>query len=155
LFQLKKKVKNRELGEGMLGSTPDVFGRHQTSWLRGVRRAGGLIAAALLLGAFSLPGLLAKEQKKPSRVVSGVVSDEAENPIVGATVVLTDLRTGKKNAIYTGKGGTYQFSDLQTTRDYEVQAAHQGHVSQVRKVSQFDPRNRIVLDLRIPPPKEE
>jgi hypothetical protein len=49
----------------------------------------------------------------------------------------------------------YQFSDLQTTRDYEVQAAHQGLASQLRKVSQFDPRNRIVLDLRIPPPKEE
>jgi hypothetical protein len=114
-----------------------------------------LIAAAVLLCAFSMPCLLAKEQKKPSRVVTGVVSDETENPIVGATVVLTDLQTGKKHAIYTGEGGVYQFSDLQTTRDYEVQAAHQGLASQLRKVSQFDPRNRIVLDLRIPPPKEE
>ena len=139
----------------MTGSTPGVFGTYRTSWSLDVRRACGLAAAAVLLCAFSMPCLLAKEEKKPSRVVTGVVSDEAENPIVGATVVLTDLRTGKKLAIYTGEGGAYQFSDLQTTRDYEVQAAHQGHASQVRKVSQFDPRNRIVLDLRIPPPKEE
>ena len=155
MFQLEKRAKNKELGEGMTGSTPDVFGTYRLSWLLDLRRACGLIAAAVLLCAFSMPGLLAKEQKKPSRVVTGVVSDEAENPIVGATVVLTNLQTGKKHAIYTGEGGAYQFSDLQTTRDYEVQAAHQGHVSQVRKVSQFDPRNRIVLDLRIPPPKEE
>lgn len=138
----------------MTGSTPDVFGTYGLWWLLDLRRACGLIAAAVLLCAFSMPGLLAKE-KKPSRVVTGVVSDEAENPIVGATVVLTDLQTGKKHAIYTGEGGAYQFSDLQTTRDYEVQATHQGLASRVRKVSQFDPRNRIVLDLRIPPPKEE
>jgi len=155
LFQLKKKAKNKELGEGMTGSTSDVFGPYRLWWSLDLRRACGLIAAAVLLGAFSMPCLLAKEQKKPSRVVTGVVSDETENPIVGATVVLTDLQTGKKHAIYTGEGGAYQFSDLQTTRDYEVQAAHQGLASPVRKVSQFDPRNRIVLDLRIPPAKEE
>ena len=155
MFQLKKKAKNKELGEGTTGSTSDVFGPYRLWWSLDVRRACGLIAAAVLLLAFSSPGLLAKEQKKPSRVVTGVVSDEAETPIVGATVVLTDLQTGKKHAIYTGEGGAYQFSDLQTTRDYEVQAAHQGLASPVRKVSQFDPRNRIVLDLRIPPPKEE
>jgi len=154
LFQLEKRAKNKELGEGMTGSTPDVFGPYRLSWLLDLRRVCGLIAAAVLLCAFSSPGLLAKE-KKPSRVVTGVVSDEAENPIVGATVVLTDLQTGKKHAIYTGEGGAYQFSDLQTTRDYEVQATHQGLASRVRKVSQFDPRNRIVLDLRVPPPKEE
>jgi len=101
-----------------------------------------------------MPCLLAKENK-PTRVVTGVVSDEAENPIVGAAVVLTDLQTGKKHATYTREGGAYQFSDLQPTRDYEVQATHQGLASRVRKVSQFDPRNRIVLNLRIPPPKEE
>lgn len=156
MFQLKKRAKNKELGEGLTrtGLTPGVFGTYRTSWSLGVRRACGLIAAAVLLCAFSSPGLLAKE-KKLIRVVTGVVSDEAENPIAGATVVLTDLQTGKKHAIYTGEGGAYQFSDLQTTRDYEVQAAHQGHVSQVRKVSQFDPRNQIVVNLRIPPPKEE
>jgi len=154
LFQLEKRAKNKELGEGLTGSTPGVFGTYRLLWLLDVRRACGLIAAAVLLCAFSSPGLLAKE-KKLIRVVSGVVSDEAENPIVGATVVLTDLQTGKKHAIYTGEGGAYQFSDLQTTRDYEVQAAHQGLASRVRKVSQFDPRNRIVLNLRIPPPKEE
>jgi hypothetical protein len=113
-----------------------------------------MAAAAVLLFTFSMPGLVAKE-RKPSRLVAGLVSDEAENPIVGAAVVLTDLQTGKKTATYTTGEGTYRFTDLQPTRDYEVQATHQGVSSELRRVSSFDPRNRIVLNLRIPPPKEE
>jgi hypothetical protein len=113
-----------------------------------------MAAAAVLLFTFSTPGMVAKE-RKPSRVVTGLVSDEAENPITGAAVVLTDLETGKKSATYATREGTYQFTDLQPTHDYEVQATHQGVSSQVRRVSSIDPRNRIVLHLRIPPPKEE
>lgn len=118
---------------------------------RRVRRLAAL--AALTIFLLTVPCLAVKEDK-PSRLLSGTVSDEAENPIVGAVVVLTDLQAGKKTATYTGAGGTYQFSGLQFTRDYEVQASHKGLVSEVRKVSTIDPRNRIVIHLRIPPPKE-
>jgi hypothetical protein len=137
-------------------SAPGVPGFSRVSSLPWVeaRRACVLVAVAVLLFAFSMPRLVAKENK-PSRVVTGVVFDEAENPIAGAAVVLTDLQTGKKSATYTREEGAYQFSDLQPTRDYEVQATHKGLSSQVRRVSSVDPRNRIVLNLRIPPPKEE
>jgi hypothetical protein len=137
-------------------SAPSVPGFHQASLvsLGAGRRACALATAVVLLFAFSMPGLAAKE-KKPSRLVTGLVSDEAENPLVGAAVVLTDLQTGKKTATYTTGDGTYRFTGLQPTRDYEVQATHRGVSSQVRRVSSIDPRNRIVLDLRIPPPKEE
>jgi len=128
--------------------------RVPTSSGRGVRRVCGLVVvAALLLPALAAPYLMAKE-KKPSRVVTGIVSDEADNPIVGAAVALTDLSTGKKSATFTQEGGTYQFTGLQPTRDYEVQASYKGLTSEVRRVTIIDPRNRIVLNLRIPPPKE-
>lgn len=121
---------------------------------RGVRGVGGLVAlAGILLLAFAAPYVMAKE-KKPSRVVAGMVSDEADDPIVGAAVELTDLSTGKKSATFTQEGGTYQFTGLQPTRDYEVQANYKGLTSEVRRASIIDPRNRIVLNLRIPPPKE-
>jgi hypothetical protein len=121
---------------------------------RGVRGVGGLVVvAAILLPALAAPCAVAKE-KKPSRVVAGMVSDEADNPIVGAAVELTDLSTGKKSATFTQEGGAYQFTGLQPTRDYEVQANYKGLTSEVRRVSIIDPRNRIVLNLRIPPPKE-
>jgi hypothetical protein len=112
-----------------------------------------LFAAVILL---TLSGaVLAAKEKEPRRVLSGIVSDGAENAIVGAAVTLTDLQTGKKTATYTSSEGAYQFSDLQFTRDYEVQAAYKGVSSQVRRVSTIDPRTKIVFNLRIPPPEEE
>ena len=115
-------------------------------WLLGCALAG-ILAAQLSARA-------AKEER-PTRVVSGVVSDASENPLSGAVVTLTDLQDGKKTATFTGQSGSYQFSDLQITRDYEVQATFKGVSSRVRRVSTIDPRSRIVLNLRIPPPEDE
>lgn len=97
------------------------------------------------------PLFLVAKDKQPTRTVTGTVLDKADNPIAGAAVVLTDLETGKKNANYTKEDGIYQFTGLQPTRDYEVQASYEGQSSRARKVSPFDPRDRIVLNLKIPP----
>lgn len=110
------------------------------------------IVAALILAAPVLP---AKEKElRQYRSVTGLVSDEADNPISGATVTLTDLDSGKKLASYTGDDGRYLFSSLETTRGYEVQATFKGISSRTRKVTTIDPRNKITLNLQIPPPKE-
>lgn len=98
-------------------------------------------------------GGLAAKEKKVSRTVTGQVLDIDENGIARATVTLTDLQTGKKLAIYSSDDGHYEFSDLNTGHDYEVQASHQGVSSDARRVSSFDNRNRFVINLRIPPPK--
>ena len=122
---------------------------------RWVRRVRGLLLCALAGILVTHWSALGAKETKPTRVVSGVVSDASENPISGAVVTLTDLQNGKKMATYTGQSGAYQFSDLQITRDYEVQATYKGVSSRVRRISTIDPRNRIVLNLRIPPPKDE
>jgi hypothetical protein len=109
--------------------------------------------AAILAAQLSARG--AKKEEQSTRAVSGVVSDASENPISGAVVTLKDLKEGKELATYTGQSGTYQFSGLQITHDYEVQASYHGVSSRVRRVSTIDPRNRIVLNLRIPPPQDE
>ena len=88
-------------------------------------------------------------------VLPGSISTNGVRLGSGAVVTLTDLQDGKKTATYTGQSGSYQFSELQVTRDYEVQATFKGVSSRVRRISTIDPRNRIVLNLRIPPPKEE
>ena len=117
-----------------------------------------VLAAAVMVTAWALgmsaPSLAAKDNK-PTRLVTGIVSDEADNPIAGATVTLTDLQTGKKSASYTSGEGRYQFSGLEFTRDYEVQATHKGLSSKVRRVSTIDPRRNITFNLRVPPPKDE
>lgn len=117
---------------------------------RGLREAAGLAIAAALVCAFAPLSASAKE-KQPTRTVTGTVLDKSDNPIASAAVVLTDLETGKKSATYTKEDGIYEFAGLQPTRNYQVQATYQGESSQVRKVSPFDPRDRIVLNLKIPP----
>ena len=128
---------------GMIGTKRKAMVRN-TVWV-----------AILVVGAlaWTAADLTAKE-KKVERLVTGLVSDQADNPIAGATVTLTDLTTGKKSASYTTPEGKYQFSRLELTRDYEVQATSKGVASQVRRVSTIDPRNKITLNLQIPPPKE-
>ncbi len=119
-------------------------------------RTAPYLAASLVvcLLASSSVCALAKQKKKISRTVTGVVLDGAENPIAGASVELTDTRTGKKLGIYSGEGGHYQFADLNPTHDYEVQARQKDLSSDVRKVSSLDDRDNIVVNLRIPPPKD-
>ncbi len=122
----------------------------------GFGRGGAAIAFALaLVFAVAAPLALAKDLKKPTRTVTGTVLDKDDNPIEGAAVTLTDNSNGKKNATYTQKDGRYQFSGLEPTRNYDVQASFHGESSQVRHVTPIDPRDRIVLHLRIPPPPQE
>ena len=138
-----------------LNSKPRQDGQldHRASLL-GLRAATAAILAAFLLITLSVNTVQGKEEK-PSRTVLGVVSDENENPITGAVVTITDLQTGKKSATYTGADGAYLYAGLEVTRDYEVQASYKGISSQLRKVSTVDPRSRVTINLRIPPPKEE
>jgi hypothetical protein len=124
------------------------------AFINAIRGAGLALFFAAWLAA--PVGLAAKEKPlRPSRQVTGLVSDAADNPISGASVTLKDLETGKQLASYTGDDGRYLFSSLETTREYEVQATYKGVSSRTRKVTTIDPRNKITLNLQIPPPKEE
>ena len=122
------------------------------------RRAPSMAALTLmLLGGLLLLGaatVMAKEKKPQTRTVSGVVSDEAENFIQGAMVELKDLQTGKVLDIYSQEGGQYQFADLRFDHDYTVKAMYKGAASEVRKISMFETRWTLVLNLTIPPPKK-
>jgi hypothetical protein len=147
----RKKRESGSEGSAVMKETWRVF-RTSEEPARARRALISLAVVCVLAGAAS--DLSAKE-KKPERLVTGLVSDESDSPIAGATVTLTDLTTGKKTASYTTAEGRYQFSGLEFTRDYEVQATSKGVASQVRRVSTVDPRNRITLNLQIPPPKED
>jgi hypothetical protein len=110
---------------------------------------------ALILAAVA-PVMTGKDKPlRPTRSVTGLVSDESDNPISGATVTLTDMESGKKLSSYTGDDGRYLFGALEWTREYEVQASFKNLASRVRKVTTIDPRSKITLNLQIPPPKEE
>lgn len=115
-------------------------------------RGAALAACALLLVAVPLS---ARRKQPPPRVVAGIVMDPQDNPLVGAVVEMTDVQTGKKQAMYTQAGGHYEFSGLNRYHDYHLQAKYNDQASEVRTASSFDTRDRIVLNLTIPAPKGE
>jgi hypothetical protein len=109
-----------------------------------------VLAVAWLLHA---SGLAAKKQKAPTtKTVTGQVQDQAEKPIGGAEVTLKDLQTGKVVAIYAEANGQYQFTDLDPHHDYEIRASFKGLTSETRRVTSFDTRWKVVINLTIPPP---
>jgi hypothetical protein len=110
-----------------------------------------LLGGVLLLGAVTGLG---KDKTPTSRIISGVVTDDADRTIKGATVELTDLQTGKVLDIYSQEGGQYQFSDLRFDHDYTVKAMYRGSSSEVRRISMFETRWTLVLNLTIPQPKK-
>jgi len=110
--------------------------------------------AVFCLAAVSLPALLAKEKRQVTKTVSGFVLDSNENGIVDAAVSITNLQSGKEYTTVSKEGGRFQFADLSPHDDYAVQAVYKDMSSEVRKVSSLDTRLRIVLNLRIPPPKD-
>jgi Carboxypeptidase regulatory-like domain len=113
------------------------------------------LAFAALWLAFDAAPLTAKRSKPPtSKTVVGQVFDASDNPIVGAAVEMTDLTTSKTAAIYTGPEGRFTFTDLKLTKDYQFRAHYKGQSSEVRKVSSWDTRFDLVLNLHIPAPKD-
>ncbi len=121
-----------------------------------VMRACALaLAFAALWMVFDAAPVSAKRIKPPtSKTLVGQVFDASDNPIVGASVEMTNLTTAKTAAIYTGPEGRFKFTDLKLTQDYQVKAHYKGQSSEVRKVSSWDTRFDLVLNLHIPAPKD-
>jgi fructose 1,6-bisphosphatase len=110
-----------------------------------------VVTALLLAGVlvFGFATGLAKEKKSTSRTVSGLVLDETENGIEGATIELTDVQTGKVVAIYSQEGGQYHLSDLLPSHDYKIKATFKGASSEIRQVSSMDTRPHPVINLTL------
>lgn len=122
---------------------------------RGSHRPMPMLAALtiILTGGVLLAGAvagLAKDKTPTTRTVSGAVFDDAENTIEGATVELTDNQTGKVLDIYSQKEGQYQFDGLRFDHDYTVKATFKNASSEVRRISMFETRWHLVLNLTIP-----
>jgi Carboxypeptidase regulatory-like domain len=111
---------------------------------------GKLCGACALIWILPL-SLAAKEKKPLTKTVQGEVLDASNNPIVGASVELTDETAGTTLGIYSEAGGHYQFTELKPNHDYKVQAKYQGRTSEVRHASSLDDRGIVVLNLSIPP----
>lgn len=146
---MRKKRKCESAGSNStpvqpIGSSPVAF-----------RACALALAFAALCLIFDSAPLMARKKKLPTtKTVIGQVFDAADNPIGGAAVEMKDLTTGKTTAIYAGPQGHFTFTGLSLTQDYQFRAHYKGKSSEVRKVSSYDTRTNLVVNLHIPPPKD-
>ena len=84
-----------------------------------------------------------------SKVLTGRVLDQGDNPVAGAVVYLTNTRTRAVKTYIAGREGDYRFPGIASNTDYEIYAQSQGHKSDPKSVSQFDSRNQINVNLKI------
>jgi hypothetical protein len=110
--------------------------------------------AALVLGllvwAAQSPALAQKSSKDPNiRSVEGVVTDPAGKPVAGAVVYLKNTKTLQVRTFNSKEDGTYIFHGLSTTIEYELKAESKGAASDLRKLSEFDSRQKAIIDLKL------
>jgi len=89
-----------------------------------------LLAASLasLSTAIALPQ--AAQAQQITSGVTGTVTDESGNAISGATVVVTDTRTGASRSITTGENGSFTASNLTVGGPYTISASASGFEGQ-------------------------
>lgn len=102
----------------------------------------------LCLVLLAIPAL-AKQHEAPGRLLTGHVVDRQDSPLPNAIVYVTDMRTHAVKTYIVGDDGTYRFPALAANVDYEVYAQLNGKTSDTKRVSQFDDRKVITVDLKI------
>jgi hypothetical protein len=119
-----------------------------------------LLIACLAAAQVNIPitggGLSAptKKTRPTSKMLTGTVTDKAEQPIVGAVVYLKNSKTLSVKSFFTQQDGTYRFPQLALNTDYEVWAEKDGKKSDSKSISQFDDRYNPTINLRINMEKE-
>lgn len=68
---------------------------------------------------------------------------------MGAVVQLKDTRTLQVLSFITKEDGVYHFSNLKTDTEYEVKGSHGGATTDWKRVSIFDTRKIVVLNLKL------
>jgi hypothetical protein len=110
----------------------------------------GVLALTLLAGLPSFGPAFAKDKDTtPGRLLTGKVLDKQDNPVPNAVVYVTDTRSRAVKTYIVGADGTYRFPSLAANVDYEIYAQVNGKTSDTKKMSQFDDRKQVKIDLRL------
>ena len=115
-----------------------------------MKNARVLLTCLLAWSLLAAPASFAKEKDTtPGRLLTGKVLDKQDNPLPNAVVYVTDTRTRAVKTYIVGADGTYRFPALAANVDYEIYAQVNGKTSDTKKMSQFDDRKQVKIDLRI------
>lgn len=88
-------------------------------------------------------------QQATPRTVSGAVLDAADQPVIGATVFLRNMKTKSVRSFTSVEKGHYYFAQVNKVDDFELWAEKDGQKSAVKTVSAWDTRTQYVNDLKM------
>lgn len=92
-----------------------------------------------------------KKKDAKTRTVTGFVRDPGNKNVAGAVVRLKDLKTLEVRSFITLDDGAFRFYGLSTDADYELKATHDGMASRVRRLTVYDSRKKVNLNLKLKP----
>ncbi len=109
-----------------------------------------VLALALVIIAALAPPLSA-QRRAPSgqRTVTGHVYGNNDVPLEKAIVYIKNTKSLAVKTYITEKDGTYRFTGLTQSVDYDVYADYNGKHSSTRTISSFDDRVEVYLNLHI------
>jgi hypothetical protein len=98
-------------------------------------------------GVVSRPAAKDGKDEANQRTIEGLVSDDAKNPVTGAVVQLKDTKTLQIRSFITQLDGMFHFSGLRLDTDYELTAKFSDKSSATKRVSSFESRKTVVVNL--------
>ena len=127
-----------------------------------------LLTATVLLGVVGVVSLLAQGQPPSQskgvvsmppkntdkgdtnlRSIEGVVQDADKNLVPKAIVQLKDMRTLQIRSFVTTAEGEYHFAGLRMDNDYELHATLADKNSSTKRVSSFESRKVVTVNLQL------
>lgn len=114
--------------------------------LRTVRLAGVLL---FLLAAASAAMPTAAAQDFGLKQLQGKVLGASDAPLNGAIVYLQNSRNNDIKSYISESDGAYHFASLAADTDYTVWASYKGKKSPRKRISSFDTRKQVYIDLHI------
>jgi hypothetical protein len=106
-------------------------------------------AAVLALGLFAVHVLSVPtaSAQRPTFSVEGVVTDDQQAVLPGATVTIRNVATGLERSAVTDAEGRYVFAALPPEGRYEISAELTGFATQLRNNLTFNAGQRAVLNI--------
>lgn len=87
--------------------------------------------------------------KETQRTIDGTVQDAARNPVPKAIVQLKDMKTLTIRSFVTQADGTFHFAALKMDTDYELKATSDDLNSAPKRVSSFESRKNVTVNLQL------
>ncbi len=106
-------------------------------------------AAMLALGLFALHVLFVPtaSAQAPTFFVEGVVTDDQQAVLPGASVTIRNVATGLERSAVTDAEGRYVFAALPPEGRYEISAELAGFATQLRNNLTFNAGQRVVINI--------